>query len=104
MNKIFCWQDELVTAESLEGRNPYILRFHKGIQIPGPVRSSCVIADSPEGDHTAEIEIWHGNVLKSDPHSIEKFCRAYQYPGAYWWRGKEGREPYQIWLYQNFPY
>jgi hypothetical protein len=50
------------------------------------------------------VEAWHGVVKKSDPHSIEAFSRAHRFPGAYWWRCKEGKDPYQIWLYQNFPY
>lgn len=102
-NKI-CWQQGLVTAEDLSGRRPYLLRFHEGSQIPGPVRASCIIAESHEGDLTALVEAWHGTVIKSDPHSIEAFCRAHQFPGASWVRHKEGREPYRIWLYHNFPY
>jgi hypothetical protein len=79
------------------------LRFHEGGQIPGPIRASCVIVESHEGDLTALVEAWHGKVIKSDPRSIEAFCRAHQFPGASWVRHKEGREPYQMWLYQNFP-
>lgn len=104
MKKVFCWQKGLVTAESLKDRNPYILRFHETEQIPGPVRASCIIADSQEGDFNAEVEIWQGHVLTSDPETLRQFCKEHHYPGAYWWRSKEGMEAYQVWLYQNFPY
>ena len=104
MNNKICGQRGLVTAEDLSDRRPYLLRFHEGNQIPGPVRASCVIAESHEGDLTALVEAWHGVVLKSDPHSIKAFCRDHQFPGASWVRHKEDRGPYQVWLYQKIPY